>query len=1314
MFRTSPGTAAMLLLAAILAAAHVPPATAGETVTVRLRLEWGSLRPEQWTGLLELSDGTLTNARSLGIDADEPGTLWIDRGSLWIQRKSARLYDGFDITIQASPRAVLSLTLQSTGSPEIQTRERFTLAELEAIAHQSSGSEPQHDSAASRQPELHPAVPGARQPDGHRVVFGNRQATLLIQHAPGTRLDVHFQRSHLVFSPGEAFPLTVAGNMSIAAAETAEAAGRLEWSMARARGGRTVRQGQVPLNREPLSPSTRRYRLTCSTTFAVPAEEGVYDLKLTFAGSGLPPRSRTIQFVVVSPEQMPGSSHQLTHRPGTLVDSLRPADPRLLAMRRTASRLSLHTRFLPSTSRANEDRGHFIPAAGIQPTTSWMAGRLQVRHTGRPHRLVVHAESDGRACIQGVSLLEPNAAGQLLPVGLDSGFQIPPFESAATRPASAEHGTAPEMSDRSATRTDTAPRAEVRKTVVHELLYWPRVHKPVVMLHDFGLGRPATVTRVELYELPTTDKPAAKQATETTTQPAPPAGPYDIPPSTRSRLVGPYLHKPLLGAALGGTQRLDPASGRSLDDWQTFLEPARRLVQLLKARGANACMLAVLADAGTIYPSQTLQPTPRYDSGVFFATGQDPVQKDVVELLFRLFNRDGLQLIPELQFCTPLPELELQLQQNGETASGIELTGRDGRTWRQSRGTVRGRGPYYNPLDPRVQQAIERVVRELAERYGSHPSFGGISLELDSHGYLLLPGLDWGYDDATVARFEQQTGVRLPAATGPGRFEHRATWLTTRVPEKWSAWRSRQLADFHLRLARIVREASPQARCLFTGIRLLHDRSGEDSVRDAVIHSRRLESLLAPLGLDLSLYQHEPGVTVLRPVLQRVPQWPADLAIDRAVNRSPQLARAFPSQPPGVIQYSPPLESRITGFDRLSPWQPAWTWLAAPVGFTGDEARATHAASLADQDLHVLFDGAWTAPVARPSSLQSFEQSLACLPAIPFHPPEIPQPQPVVLRMARHAGRTWLYAVNELGTPVRARLSLDCPPATPCYRVPSGTVETLQPLAAASPAEAESASTTAEKSTASRGGSGSGTASSAVSSRLDFELGPYELVAWRIDDPSIRITSGIARFPAPAILQLRGRLQQLDREIRKAGAQSRPGAARDRAAALHNPGFEESATSGQNAAASAPAGWTIQAAGGAGWQLDSHQPRSGSRALRLTNPAGGSLTASAALPQFQARQLTLRAWLRSSRQGAPVRLGLSGQVGGVTRTQSIQIAADQTWRRYTLREPRADLRGVRHPGDCLAGRRLHGAAAGHRGRSAAVDQDLLRRIAGAR
>ena len=54
------------------------------------------------------------------------------------------------------------------------------------------------------------------------------------------------------------------------------------------------------------------------------------------------------------------------------------------------------------------------------------------------------------------------------------------------------------------------------------------------------------------------------------------------------------------------------------------------------------------------------------------------------------------------------------------------------------------------------------AVRELVQRYAGHASFRGLALRLSAYGYAQLPGPDWGMDDATIARFEHDTGVQVP------------------------------------------------------------------------------------------------------------------------------------------------------------------------------------------------------------------------------------------------------------------------------------------------------------------------------------------------------------------------------------------------------------------------------------------------------------------------------------------------------------------------------------------------------------------------
>ena len=89
------------------------------------------------------------------------------------------------------------------------------------------------------------------------------------------------------------------------------------------------------------------------------------------------------------------------------------------------------------------------------------------------------------------------------------------------------------------------------------------------------------------------------------------------------------------------------------------------------------------------------------------------------------------------------------------------------------------RPPYYNALDPVVQDWYVAVVGELADRYQNFPAFEGVDLRIMAWSNAALNNLvslDWGYDALTVARFAAESGFSLPVElTSSGKTI--ASWL---------------------------------------------------------------------------------------------------------------------------------------------------------------------------------------------------------------------------------------------------------------------------------------------------------------------------------------------------------------------------------------------------------------------------------------------------------------------------------------------------------------------------------------------------------
>ena len=88
---------------------------------MRLRVAWGGGGERQWHGSIELADGTLAELQPLGIEADEPGSIWLDGAAVSIRQRSVRAYDGVDVLATADLSGKLVVRLWPMGQ-EKETR----------------------------------------------------------------------------------------------------------------------------------------------------------------------------------------------------------------------------------------------------------------------------------------------------------------------------------------------------------------------------------------------------------------------------------------------------------------------------------------------------------------------------------------------------------------------------------------------------------------------------------------------------------------------------------------------------------------------------------------------------------------------------------------------------------------------------------------------------------------------------------------------------------------------------------------------------------------------------------------------------------------------------------------------------------------------------------------------------------------------------------------------------------------------------------------------------------------------------------------
>ncbi len=685
-----------------------------------------------------------------------------------------------------------------------------------------------------------------------------------------------------------------------------------------------------------------------------------------------------------------------------------------------------------------------------------------------------------------------------------------------------------------------------------------------------------------------------------------------------SRLIGPYLHRPLLlcrqfgspsGAATPEGRELQKTRKRfsgtlpscsnatepsqkenrraetvvSQDHRQTvehaqvveqlqsaehFQAAAEHLVEYLRACGFNSLLLNVSADGFTLYPSRfwpNVLGQPLGDvseagkvSGAGkgrTAAGQEKsagaggsvLPPDVLELLFCEFDRAGLVLVPHLRFVQPLPASAWPSGKEAE-ADKVELVGKDGRTWRQVHEGA-GEGAFYNPLAPAVQQAVLGAVRELVQRYGHHRSFQALSIEL-GNGYLLWPGLNWGYDDRTVRWFEQDTGIQVPSDENGGpavqtrlstvavsrpsrsvsasvqpspsgsssrRFQRRFAFLSQEVRQQWIQWRCRRLAEFHKRIVREVTQVKPSCLCLFTCNRLLRSPVVDRDVHRLLQTGNRLSQLLEERGLSLSLYADTPQVVFLRPWVERAFCSFLEQSVDFTLNNDPVLTSLFTKTANGAFFYHVPVELPLTPDSLPTPSRFTSTLLLQtwPAGRL-NRRRFAHA--LASGDARFLFDGGWLVQSGQETLLQKFVQTFQALPALPFRLCEH-QHQPAVVRVAKDAQATYLYVVNDFPTSAEVRLTLSC----------ARTVH-LKPLGASREAALEWLQTHER--------------------RLLLRLQPYELWACRLNSPAVFVSDVHTDLPPAAWKKLKHLLASADQRLDQATQQT------PQDLPFKNPGFE--------------------------------------------------------------------------------------------------------------------------------------------------------------
>ncbi len=422
------------------------PTARAETAepTLQLRIAWGSGEKRLWKGQIRLSEGALADPRPLGIEADEPGSMWIEEAALRIAPRSPREYDGVDLKVFAPLSARLILSIWPAEAPPPERPIEIPLAELVTSYHNSVAGRSRQSVACAACARRHAAC-----------------AAGVAARVPG-----FLSRRNLAIGLAAALlgaeGAKVRFNMQLTSARSAQAV----WSEERELTVDDAAPPSVPLE------------------IKLPSKEGVYDLAFTARTRNRlrigwhDVAERKVQLVVIEPNSLPAPL--AGERQSVKLAEIDPAEPLNPAWWNRFAQLAVLPGFRNKGTLGTGEAAPWqhpqlgeklmqLGPGGREPNISWEAYPLPIDKPGEPHVLEIDYPSNVPQFL-GISIIEPNSSGAVLPVGLDSGIYVP--DEAA----------------------DEAPRMEQ-----HRLIFWPRSRSPLVLLTNRRDGSRAVFGRIRIY-----------------------------------------------------------------------------------------------------------------------------------------------------------------------------------------------------------------------------------------------------------------------------------------------------------------------------------------------------------------------------------------------------------------------------------------------------------------------------------------------------------------------------------------------------------------------------------------------------------------------------------------------------------------------------------------------------------------------------------------------------------------------------------------------------------------------------------------------
>ena len=476
---------------------------------------------------------------------------------------------------------------------------------------------------------------------------------------------------------------------------------------------------------------------------------------------------------------------------------------------------------------------------------------------------------------------------------------------------------------------------------------------------------------------------------------------FDSP--RRERMA--FLESPDISGLFQAARQIDPQTGQALDDWNTFHSSIDRLTQHLKANFYDGAFVTVAADGSAIFPSFGIAPGPRFDSGLFSSEACDPIQKDVVELMLRMFDREGLKLVPVLTLNSTLQPLEALRETGPMTFDLIDFEGRNV-------DFDRSQLPIYNPLDRTLQGVCSQSTARFADRYASHNSFGGLALTCRPDCCTLLPGPRHGFDDTTLQRFIQNENIDSASFDVNALLNNDAE---NPQRDAWQTWRSQQMVQWYNDIAASVRKRQDH-RLYLLPVDIDRNKEVASAMSPSLHRSGDFETVMKSLGLNLDATAHENGVVILSPKRIAPGLSLAQNRIGINIGQSHTAQQFFARQAGGSL------------FTHRGSWQRLDSGVAGSQSedaareklytIAGNANRRRYIEAIRKLDSRLIIDGGYSLPIGGDSDIAPILRIMRQLPAQPFEDIGESGVGPVCMRQLSVDGQHFFYAVNDSPWPV--------------------------------------------------------------------------------------------------------------------------------------------------------------------------------------------------------------------------------------------------------------------------------------------------------